>query len=76
MITVSLCKGDSLLNGVQSPNLYTFSEAQESIANLAGRNDNPFWRTGPPGYIGCRIPLLGSLNVYKFILRIQMNIKT
>ncbi len=74
--TVSLWKSDRSLGSVQSPNLYTFSEAQESISNLAGRYDNPFWRTGPPGYIGWRNRVLGSVNVYKFGLSTQMIVKT
>ncbi len=33
--------------------------AQESIPSLAGREDNPICRTGPPGYIGWRNQFLG-----------------
>ncbi len=52
------------------------TRAQESISNLAGRYDNPIWRNGtdPPDHTGWdkAIPwnrFLGSLNVYKFILK-------
>ncbi len=34
--------------------VFTNPEPQESIPSLAGRYDNPFWRSGPPGYIGLR----------------------
>jgi hypothetical protein len=48
-----------------------------SVCSLAGRYDNPIWRTGYPGYIGCMaesIPsnrFLVSLNVYMFVLRVR-----
>ncbi len=34
------------------PEFVTFLEAHESIPSLAGRYDNPIWRTRPPGLIG------------------------
>ncbi len=37
----------------------TFLGAQESIPCLAGRYDNPTYRTGPPGYIGWWNRILG-----------------
>jgi hypothetical protein len=33
--------------------------------------DNPFWRTGPPGFTDWRKRFLGSLKVYKFGLRLH-----
>ncbi len=38
-----------------------FKEPRESIPSLAGRYDNPIWRTGPPGYIGWRKSIPGLL---------------
>ncbi len=33
--------------------------------------NNPFCRTGPPGYIGWRNRFLGSINIYKYGLRLR-----
>ncbi len=56
---------------LQSPNFKICKEPRNwfqgidsvSLCSLAGRDDNPFWRTDPPGYIGWRRNRsLGSLN--------------
>ncbi len=52
---------ERIYNVYPSPYLQTFSGAQESILSMAGRYDNPIWRTGPTWN-----RFLGSLNVYKF----------
>ncbi len=46
--------------------------AADSLCSLEGRYDKYGYRTtGPPGCIGWRNRFLGSLNVYKFRLRIK-----
>ncbi len=56
---------------LQNPNFKICKESRNrfqgidsvSLCSLAGRNDNPFWRTNPPGNIGWRRNRsLGSLN--------------
>ncbi len=49
--------------------------ALESIS-LTGRNDNSFWRTGPPGNICWRSRFLGSINAYKFGLGIDTSVSS
>ncbi len=36
-----------------------FKEARNRFPALAGRYDNPIWRTGPPGYTGSRNRFIG-----------------
>ncbi len=57
-ISVKLLWQWSTLYAELSPNLQTFSAAQESIPSLDGRFDNPIWN-GPPGYKGWQNRFLG-----------------
>ncbi len=45
------------------PEFVNLEGAHESIPSLAGRYDDPIWRTCLPGYVGCGIESLESISV-------------